>query len=92
MSMWKRIAAAVLAACAGLRWFLNRPERKDAFFWGGRIRLTALWNDGAAFSLPLKRKLVTALSILILPLVWVFRPRRQARGTGLLVSCGYQRV
>ena len=28
-------AAAVLAACAGLRWFLNRPERKDAFFWGG---------------------------------------------------------
>ena len=68
-------AAAVLAACAGLRWFLNRPERKDAFFWGGRIRLTALWNDGAAFSLPLKRKLVTALSILILPLVWVFRRR-----------------
>ena len=38
-------AAAILAACAGLRWFLNRPERKDAFFWGGRIRLTALWND-----------------------------------------------
>ena len=67
------IAAAVLAACAGLRRFLNRPERKDAFFWGGRVRLTALWNDGAAFSLPLKRKLVTALSILILPLVWVFR-------------------
>ena len=26
--------------------------------------MTALWNDGAAFSLPLKRKLVTALSIL----------------------------
>ena len=68
-------AAAVLAACAGLQWFLNRPERKDAFFWGGRIRLTALWNDGAAFSLPLKRKLVTALSILVLPLVWVFRRR-----------------
>ena len=68
-------AAAVLAACAGLRQLLNRPERKDAFFWGGRIRLTALWNDGAAFSLPLKRKLVTALSILILPLVWVFRRR-----------------
>ena len=22
-------AAAVLAACAGLRWFLNRPERKE---------------------------------------------------------------
>ena len=81
------IAAAVLAACAGLRCFLNRPERKDAFFWGGRIRLTALWNDGAAFSLPLKRKLVTALSILILPLVWVFR-RRSPIGAGLALGGG----
>lgn len=80
-------AAAVLAACAGLRQLLNRPERKDAFFWGGRIRLTALWNDGAAFSLPLKRKLVTALSILILPLVWVFR-RRSPIGAGLALGGG----
>lgn len=69
------------------RWFLNRPERKDAFFWGERIRLTALWNDGAAFSLPLKRKLVTALSILILPLVWVFR-RRSPIGAGLALGGG----
>ena len=57
-------ATVVLAACAGLRCFLNRPERKDTFFWGGRIRLTALWNDGAAFSLPLKRKLVTIFVLL----------------------------
>ena len=49
------ITAAVLAACTGLRRFLNREGRKDRTFWGGRIRLTALWNDGAAFSLPLKR-------------------------------------
>ena len=67
------ITAAVLAACTGLRRFLNREGRKDRTFWGGRIRLTALWNDGAAFSLPLKRTLVSALSILILPLVWVDR-------------------
>ena len=53
----------------------------------GRIRLTALWNDGAAFSLPLKRKLVTALSILILPLVWVFR-RRSPIGAGLALGGG----
>ena len=56
------IAAAVLATCTALRWFLNRPERKDEAFWNGRIRLTALWNEGAAFSLPMKRKLVAALS------------------------------
>lgn len=77
-------AAAVLAACACLRQLLNRPERTDAYFWKGRVRLTALWNDGAAFGLPLKRTLVTALSILILPLVWVFRrPQSHRGGTGL---------
>lgn len=81
------IAAAVLAACTGLRWFLNREGRKDRTFWGGRIRLTALWNDGAAFSLPLKRTLVSALSILILPLVWVFR-RRSPIGAGLALGGG----
>ena len=81
------IAAAVLAACTGLRRFLNREGRKDRTFWGGRIRLTALWNDGAAFSLPLKRTLVSALSILILPLVWVFR-RRNPIGTGLALGGG----
>ena len=76
------IAAAVLAACTALRWFLNRPERKDEAFWNGRIRLTALWNEGAAFSLPMKRTLVAALSILILPLVWVLPPEPYRRGTG----------
>ena len=39
------IAAAVLAACTALRWFLNRPERKDEAFWNGRIRLTAAMRD-----------------------------------------------
>ncbi len=35
-------AAAVLAACAVYgHAFGTGPERKDAFFWGGRIRLTA---------------------------------------------------
>ena len=81
------IAAAVLAACTGLRRFLNREGRRDRTFWGGRIRLTALWNDGAAFSLPLKRTLVSALSILILPLVWVFR-RRSPIGAGLALGGG----
>ena len=66
------IAAAVLAACTGLRRFLNREGRKDRTFWGGRIRLTALWNDGAAFSLPL---------------VWVFR-RRSPIGAGLALGGG----
>ena len=73
-------AAAVLAACACLRQLLNRPERTDAYFWKGRVRLTALWNDGAAFGLPLKRTLVTALSILI--------RRRSPIGAGLALGGG----
>ena len=81
------IAAAVLAACTALRWLLNRPERKNETFWGGRIRLTTLWNEGAAFSLPMKRTLVAALSILILPLVWLFR-RRNPLGAGLALGGG----
>lgn len=81
------IAAAVWAACTALRWFLNRPERKDEDFWGGRVCLTALWNDGAAFSLPMKRTLVAALSILILPLVWMFR-KRSPVGAGLALGGG----
>ena len=81
------IAAVVLAACTALRWFLNRAGRRDASVWKGRIHLTALWNDGAAFSLPLKRRLVAALSILILPLVWIFRHRSPV-GAGLALGGG----
>lgn len=81
------IAAAVLAACVAVRRTLNRPERDGRDLWNGRIRLTALWNEGAAFSLPLKRTLVTALSILILPLVWLFRGRNPV-GAGLALGGG----
>lgn len=81
------IAAAVFAACVALRRYLNRPERETREFWNGRIRLTALWNEGAAFGLPMKRGFVTVLSILILPLVWVFR-RRSFIGAGLALGGG----
>lgn len=81
------IAAAVFVACVWLRRVLDRPERAPREFWGGRIRLTALWNEGAAFGLPMKRALVTALSILILPLVWLFRGRSPV-GAGLALGGG----
>lgn len=81
------VAAAVLAACVGLRRALSRPKRDGRDFWDGRIRLTALWNEGAAFSLPLKRTLVTVLSLLILPLVWLFRGRSPV-GAGLALGGG----
>ena len=81
------VAAAVFAACVLLRRRLNRPERKDKTAWGGHVQLTALWNEGAAFRLPLKRKTVAALSVLILPLVWLFRKRNPV-GAGLALGGG----
>lgn len=81
------IAAVIFAACVGLRRYLDRPERTDREFGNGRIRLTALWNEGAAFSLPLKRGWVVLLSILILPFVWLFR-RRTPIGAGLALGGG----
>lgn len=81
------IAAAIFTACVGLRRYLDRPERTDREFGNGRIRLTALWNEGAAFSLPLKRGWVVLLSILILPFVWLFR-RRSPLGAGLALGGG----
>lgn len=81
------IAAAIFAACVRLRRYLDRPERTDREFGNGRIRLTALWNEGAAFSLPLKRGWVVLLSILILPFVWLFR-RRSPLGAGLALGGG----
>ena len=77
----------IAAACVGLRRYLDRPERTDREFGNGRIRLTALWNEGAAFSLPLKRGWVVLLSILILPFVWLFR-RRSPLGAGLALGGG----
>ena len=81
------IAAVIFAACVGLRRYLDRPERTDREFGNGRIRLTALWTEGAAFSLPLKRGWVVLLSILILPFVWLFR-RRSPLGAGLALGGG----
>ena len=81
------IAAAIFAASVGLRRYLDRPERTDREFGNGQIRLTALWNEGAAFSLPLKRGWVVLLSILILPFVWLFR-RRNPIGAGLALGGG----
>lgn len=81
------LAAVVFAACVCLRHVLLRKPRKTRSFWKGRIRLTAMWNDGAAFSLPVKQKLVVLLSIVTLPLVWLFRAW-SAIGAGLVLGGG----
>lgn len=81
------IAAAVASGCAGARWYLCRDRRREREFWGGRVRLTELWNGGAAFGLPVGRTLLQALSALalasLLPL-----GRRKPAAAGLVLGGG----
>ena len=57
-------AASINALCGTVRRRLNRPDRNPAEYCGGRIRLTELWNHGAAFALPIpKSALLGALHL-----------------------------
>lgn len=80
-------ALAALGGCTALRWYLNRTSRRDAEFCGGRVRLTALWNGGAAFGLPVPRALIPAVSGAALGAVWHCR-KRSPVGAGLLLGGG----
>jgi len=64
------IALVILVACVKVRWFLDRPTRRDSHHAAGTVELTKLWNEGASFDLPIPRKVVTALSVLGLGLLW----------------------
>lgn len=59
-------ALAVAALCTLLRQRLDRPGRPARELLGGRVRLTALWNRGGAFGIPLKAGALVAVSVGIL--------------------------
>ncbi|MCI6054359.1 signal peptidase II [Dysosmobacter sp.] len=80
-------AALTLSACTLARWYLERPGRRERSALGGRIKLTALWNRGAAFGLPLGREALMALSALVLGVTVLFR-RRSPFGAGLVLGGG----
>lgn len=81
------IAAAVLFACTAARRALCRPGRRETVHWGGRVRLTALWNGGGAFGLPVGRGTLAALSALALAAVLRCRKRAPA-AAGLILGGG----
>ena len=87
MTIMLLTAAGAAAACAGLRRALCRPERRERDLWGGRVRLTALWNDGAAFGLPIRRGPLLALSLGALAAVVCCR-RRNPAAAGLALGGG----
>ena len=80
-------AAAVLSACTAGRRHLCRAGRRETAHWGGRVRLTALWNEGAAFGLPVGRGALTALSAGALAAVLRCR-RRAPAAAGLVLGGG----
>ena len=56
------VAALTFSACTAARWYLNRSSRREEDFFGGRVRLTELWNDAGPFGLPVGRRLWMALA------------------------------
>ena len=82
------IAILTLGACTAARWYLERPGRRERSAFGGRVRLTALWNRGAAFGLPLGREALIVLSTLALAATAAFWRRRNPIGAGLVLGGG----
>ena len=77
-------ALAVAALCTLLRHRLDHPGRPARELLGGRVRLTALWNRGGAFGIPLKAGALAAGAVGILAALglWAGRSLWTALGLG----------
>ena len=89
MSMGGTLFAALAAysGCAAARAGLDRAGRPGAEYLGGRVRLKPVWNEGAAFSLPIPAEVLPLASAAALGLLWA-RRRRCPLGTGLILGGG----
>ena len=80
-------ALTALSGCAAARCYLDRSSRRDTDRFGGRVRLKSMWNEGAAFSLPIPPEVLPPASAAALALLWV-RRRSCPLGTGLILGGG----
>lgn len=80
-------ALAALSACTAARWYLDRTSRRESEYAGGRLRLRAMWNGGAAFGLPIRKTALPAASLAALGMLWTQR-RRSPVGVGLSLGGG----
>lgn len=80
-------ALTVFGACVSARWYLDRTSRRETERAGGRIRLRALRNGGAAFGLPIGKRLLPGASFAALGMLWTQR-RRSPLGVGLALGGG----
>ena len=80
-------ALATLACCTAARWYLDRTSRRETEHAGGRIRLRAMRNGGAAFGLPIRKEALPAASLAALGMLWTQR-RKSPVGVGLALGGG----
>ena len=80
-------ALTAYAACTAARSRPERPGPRKTELLGGRVRLHALWNEGAAFGLPLPPEALPLASAGALALVWT-RRARSPLGAGLVLGGG----
>ena len=78
---------AAWSGCTAARLYLDRTARRDEDHFGGRVRLKSMWNEGAAFSLPIPAEGLPLASAAALALLWA-RRRRCPLGTGLILGGG----
>ena len=81
------IAGMTLGGCTAARWYLDRTSRRDSEHAGGWVKLKTLWNEEAAFGLPVKPRALTAASASFLTLLWT-RRKEHPVGTGLVLGGG----
>ncbi len=84
-------AIGTLSACTATRWFLDSPHRKEKRCAGDRVRLTALWNEGAAFGLKIPKSVLLSLSGAVLGTFWMERKRHPV-GAGLVLGGGFSNL
>ena len=80
-------ALAAYSGCAAARRYLDRASSQERSFLEGRVRLKVLWNEGAAFGLPIPAEALPLASAAALGLLWA-RRKRCPLGTGLMLGGG----
>lgn len=78
---------STLGACTAARWYLDRSSRADTEYAGGRVRMTSVWNQGAAFGLHIRKDLLLGASFAVLGAVWT-RRREHPVSAGLVLGGG----
>ena len=81
------ITGLTLSGCTAARWYLNRTSWRDEEYAKGHIKLKTLWNDGAAFGLPIKSGALVAASASLMTWLWAQRKAHPV-STGLVLGGG----